>query len=315
MKLHLEYYITLLMVIFLVGCENEQKQLIYRMLDAEKTIIKLDKINEEFGYITRFAVDEDESIYVFDDANYTLMKFNPKGELIAQTGRKGNGPGEFAEGITYFLKYTNNKIHVYSVEQQSINMFSKNLTYDSTKYYQNIFFSYDYDNTGNSIFSFMSHLNDEVLIYNNKRLNNDLYLDETNLFYNIMHVSFYDSSKFIGAYPYRNKIEIICITCDTKKENTTHTIPTFPEFSEVKEPYVPEKIIVQDIAITADGEIWVLGGDHSVNSRKEIHVFSINRGYKYTFKLPKETPQIVIINDHLYALNKDRISLTRYKIK
>lgn len=315
MKLYLAYCITLLALIFLIGCEDEQKQLDYRVLDAEKTIINLEKVDEGFGYITRFAVDEDESIYVYDDANYTLMNFNSKGELIAQTGRKGKGPGEFEEGITYYLKYTNEKIHVYSLEKQLINVFGKDLSFDSTKYYQNIFFSYDYDNSGNSIFSFMSHLNDEILVYNNKTLNNDLYLDDTNLFYNIMHVKFLDSTKFVGAYPFRNKIEIICTICATNKGNITHTIPTFPDFSEVKEPYVPEKIIVQDMAITDNREVWVLGGDHSVNSRKEIHVFSINTGYKYTLKLPEETPQIDFVNDHLYILNKDRISLTRFKIK
>ena len=41
------------------------------------------------------AVDKDDNIYVSDDRNHCVYKFNKNGELLERVGKKGSGPGEF----------------------------------------------------------------------------------------------------------------------------------------------------------------------------------------------------------------------------
>lgn len=48
-----------------------------------------------FFRLRDIAVDSDLNIYVLDGGNHRLLKFDRDGNFIWQTGRKGQGPGEF----------------------------------------------------------------------------------------------------------------------------------------------------------------------------------------------------------------------------
>lgn len=52
------------------------------------------------GYYKSIAVASDESIFVGNYSSYTIQKFNSKGELVLNFGKKGKGIGEFSQRPT-----------------------------------------------------------------------------------------------------------------------------------------------------------------------------------------------------------------------
>lgn len=49
------------------------------------------------GSIETFTVDNSNRVYIADGGKTTIHVFNPDGSFLASLGRRGNGPGEFAE--------------------------------------------------------------------------------------------------------------------------------------------------------------------------------------------------------------------------
>lgn len=70
-----------------------------------------------------YQVDFKGNIFVNDRANYQVLKYSPKGELIKKIGRKGNGPGEFETG--YHMDLTpSGEIFMYDGFNQKLMLFS-----------------------------------------------------------------------------------------------------------------------------------------------------------------------------------------------
>jgi hypothetical protein len=68
------------------------------VLELEEDLIIGKNVDEEdflFQRISAVKADNEGNIYVLDDKASKIMKFDPHGNLIAEFGRKGQGPGEF----------------------------------------------------------------------------------------------------------------------------------------------------------------------------------------------------------------------------
>lgn len=57
--------------------------------------------SSEFNFPGRIKTDDNDNIYVMDFKFSTVKKYDYKGNLLAQYGRKGKGPGEFIHAFDY----------------------------------------------------------------------------------------------------------------------------------------------------------------------------------------------------------------------
>ena len=71
----------------------------------------------------RIAISPDNPIYVVDQGNDRIVKFNPDGELLASWGSKGNGAGEFNDPTSVAVDPATNKIYVADPRNKRIQVF------------------------------------------------------------------------------------------------------------------------------------------------------------------------------------------------
>jgi len=90
--------------------------------------------SEDGDYFTRWtgiAVDETGCIYVVDLQDCVLRKFDAEGRLVAQTGRKGQGPGEFDSPVIVGIR--GDRVYVSQIYKPGFMLFDLDLKYLETR--------------------------------------------------------------------------------------------------------------------------------------------------------------------------------------
>jgi hypothetical protein len=80
------------------------------------------------------TVDSEGNIYILDIGNQRILKFNEKGEFIWETGRKGQGPGEFQSRpsqYTYSIQLTPSE-DIAVQDDRRIHFFNESSDYEKT---------------------------------------------------------------------------------------------------------------------------------------------------------------------------------------
>ncbi len=70
---------------------------------------------------------EKDSVYVIDLKGCVLRKYSKEGKLLKETGRKGNGPGEFRAPFSIFLEAK--RIYVWDMKLRRISVFDNKLAF------------------------------------------------------------------------------------------------------------------------------------------------------------------------------------------
>ena len=91
----------------------------------------ISKTEHGFKYVCGVAVDKDDNVYVSDDGNHCVYKFDKNGELLERVGKKGSGPGEFncprgvavAGDCVFVCDRYNHRIQVLTRELQPVKQF------------------------------------------------------------------------------------------------------------------------------------------------------------------------------------------------
>jgi hypothetical protein len=83
--------------------------------------------NEEIYSATGLAVDDQGNVYVSDQLEYCVKKYDSKGKLVGKAGKKGVGPGEFRAPVT--LAVWRDTILVMQISNTCIQAFSRDLVY------------------------------------------------------------------------------------------------------------------------------------------------------------------------------------------
>ena len=81
--------------------------------------------------VSDLCTDSDKNIFLIDQKNLSVKKFDSNGKYIKQFGRKGKGPGEFTFP-TMIRSGRKNEIIIYDMSLRNFNVFSKTGTYLQT---------------------------------------------------------------------------------------------------------------------------------------------------------------------------------------
>jgi hypothetical protein len=107
----LKYYSVLIMGLMIITnyffIFAQEKNNTYK-LQPENYLKTPDKGDLKYFIVTDYDIDENGNLLIFDYGKKRILKYSNEGKFIKSFGRKGEGPGEFPDGIFVTLsKYGN----------------------------------------------------------------------------------------------------------------------------------------------------------------------------------------------------------------
>lgn len=90
-----------------------------------------DKKDELFFEVRDLKVDRNGNIFILDSGNYCLKKFSSSYQFVAETGKKGQGPGDMMNPMSIDID-TKGNIYLYDLGNRKISIFDNELNYQKT---------------------------------------------------------------------------------------------------------------------------------------------------------------------------------------
>jgi hypothetical protein len=265
------------------------------------------------------AVDADGFLYVTDNVQCSLMKFDALGKLVKKTGRRGQGPGEFLAPRQ--VDVSARAVYVVDAKILAIQVFDKDLNYQ-----RRIPLSYPVQE--------VQALADNSLAvpgmpYLASELGTILILDQSGR--RLRSVSYYppmkkaaeSMSNFLVARGGELYAAMFWLDRIVKVDVQGKLVWAKSLFdpAHVKALYktflgFPRTMAFLDIALDREGRLFVLGGVYGRNSRRDVYILSPDDGRLLeTLTLPQDSHCLYIDQKgFLYSRADAGMTLKKYKI-
>jgi hypothetical protein len=266
---------------------------------------------------TGVASDAEGSIYVLDAMDYSLKKFDPLGRLLKKTGRKGEGPGEFL--FPRLLDCSAKFVFVTDQNRLGIFVFDKELRYiKRIPLLQPVFCLRALSDEAVAVAVLgVQNPGKIVTVDGTGRVLSELaYTDKMSVFL-MDSISFAldRSGNFYIAYVFQDRLE---------KRTEDGTIAWSKSLygekkvaqKKIGEFVVPTETCYKDIVLDSEGRVFVLGGNLSRNSGRDVYVLSPEGALLATFTLPDPSHCLYFdAKNFLYARADEGITLKKYRIR
>ena len=262
------------------------------------------------------TADSDGFIYVTDAMDYSLKKFDAAGNLLAKTGRRGQGPGEFT--APRLLDCSEEYLFVTEQYQPAIKVFDKRLRFK---------FLIPLDGPAGDLkvlqddlvaVAVLSAKSESHLAYYDRegRIVKKMSFAErpARLLMDMVSFEIDSSGNCYLAYTFADRIEKFD---DSGKKVWSRNLLGIKEVKKEKisTHVVPVEIVYKDIALDQSGNLFVLGGKFSKNRSRDVYVLSPDGELLSTFTLPDTTHCIYIDRENfLYSRAEEGISLKKYRM-
>ena len=260
--------------------------------------------------------DSEGNIYVTDAMDYSLKKFGADGSLLAKTGRRGQGPGEFT--APRLLDSSEQFLFVTEQYQPVIKVFDKKLHY-------------------------RFHIPLEGLAGDMKALGDDLVAVAVLSAKSVSHLEFYDrEGKIVKKVAFSEKpspLLLDMVSFEVDDQGNLYLAYNFADrivkiddsgkrvwsknllgikqvkSEKISSHVVPTEIVYKDVALDQSGNIYVLGGKFSANRSRDVYVLSPDGEFLSTLTLPDSSHCIYIDREnYLYSRANEGITLKKYRM-
>ena len=311
-------------------------------IDLEE-VLTIEGLGESLVYQRgSVTTDYEGNIYVTDLEDNSIKKFNNKGELVGFTGKKGEEPKEF-QGPN-IIRYYRGKIYVSEVYNPGLQVFDDDLNFkfeipipftltDFSVLYEDriaistlikdrsetgfIYCIYFYDSKGNRL-----KKEEEVEEGEEKQEEDDKIVYSTDKDFTMLNtVSFQDYRKnyFMIAYNWKDKIDRYYksgrLVWTRGLLNNEDAQTRREGYSKRSFGVYPVEAVYKAISLDKQGNLFILCGDLSENTSRDVYVLSKDNEFITTFTLPEASRTIHIDrNNFLYARSDDGKKLIKYAI-
>lgn len=262
------------------------------------------------------AADSDGCIYVTDAMDYTLKKFDKDGNLLARTGRRGQGPGEFI--APRLLDCSERFLFVTEQYQPVIKIFDKTLRYighiplegpagDMRVLHDDCVAVAAVSATKESHLAFYDRGGRIV-----KKI--PLRGSPSRMLMDMVSFDIDDQGNLYVAYNFADRIERFD---NSGKKAWSRSLLGIPQVKKeiISSHVVPTEIVYKDVAMDRSGNLYVLGGKFSRNRSRDVYVLGPDGELLGTLTLPDTSHCIYIDgNDCLYARANQGVTLKKFKM-
>jgi outer membrane protein assembly factor BamB len=261
--------------------------------------------------------DSDSYIYITDNLDYSLKKFDDQGNLIKKTGRRGQGPGEFL--APRYLGISNKFLYVTDQFKSEIQVFDKNLNYSrSLPISMPVSDLKVLSDDEIAVTTISMSKTGRIFIFNSKgKIKRELlYSDKKSpLMMDNVNFDFDSQSNLYVVYNYQDKIEKF------DPEGRKIWTKKLLNIKKVKREKVgqftlPTQFVYKDITLDSSGNLFILGGGFSKNPSCDVYVLTPEGNHLTTLTLPDSSHCIYVDgNDFLYSRIYEGVTLRKFKIK
>ena len=272
------------------------------------------------------AVNENGDLFILDQRENSIYKFDEKGHFLATIGREGQGPGEFQ--IPYDIVFKNNTLYVADFGNRRVQCFEEKGKYISDFQVRGNFVKIAVDSKGNI---YLPYYTDQFLVhkYSEKGELLNSFVDteiapmkgdpRLQRAYNSVNFTVDHKDNIYIAYRFQNKIQKynshgeLLIEFNRElpfKPTPIHMFQTPSGGSGVRGDE-----IYNDICVGKNDLIYVLLGKHYPGKGKIIDRYNTQGEYLDSFWTEVQCYRIMISSDKLYLLDPfDLVKLYRYSM-
>ncbi|MCK5148009.1 6-bladed beta-propeller [bacterium] len=263
------------------------------------------------------VVDNKKNIYITDMMDYSVKKFDSKGNLLKKTGRKGQGPGEFIQ--IRGIEFRNDSLFVLDERNLGIQIFDDNLNYIGRISCNNIIQKFQVDAFCFILKQFSFQSTASLVRVNNK----GIVLSEVNYDPGQMNpllgsidFTVSNSGNVYIAFLFQDKLIKMAPSGEKLWErNLFNKAKTKMSTLDKLQFQIPEDTFFKAIALDTLGNVFILGGKKSKHKSRDVYVFSDHGDFLCEFTLQESSHLIYIDSENnLYSREDQGVSLAKYEI-
>jgi len=284
------------------------------------------------GSIEDIAVSKSGSVFVVDEENYAILKYDSTGAFAKKTGRRGSGPGEFGSEMSN-IAVLEDTFYVVDKSNRRFNLFTTDLEFlRQVRFPQKAppIREIAFDDQGRLYGAGTGLKSDEWLLHEALRVDSSRFVElkhvHGDMVYDRFSISSSPSNGLLAvSYKLKDTVEVY-----TSPDTRVGTFPIIRDHSHEAPPPVvranelaklksrsmpdADDFITWDISVDQRGYIWVLAGTYAKPPKQVLYVY--NTGGERISKTiaPSAINHFVIRGSSLYAATEDATQLIKYKI-
>ena len=283
-----------------------------------------DKLGVWLLNVQGLAFLPDGALVLSDKLDYKIKKFDKRGKLISQIGKRGKGKAEF-RGPGPIDSY-DGTIAVADFASPRIQIFSSDLQYRSTFYAPGPVFDLSFDGNGNLWVGAYTGDRHRLLFKSDesgKILETiSLHNSTGDMFDDIFSFVISASGKIVLAYMVQNKIEVWDTRGAFQQEFSVSGLPARPKEKVLSEGFFSKELRVPDgnifwrVTVDNKGNIFLLAADYTIHPEQDVYVLTSTGKHITRFTLPAPSSYIWIDRGgYLYTIENNRTLVKKYKLK